>query len=68
MVELIIMACGFATSGPSTCREFAVQFEGVSQFQCAVASQLARAQWAGDHPGYEIKKYRCQHTMRNGKA
>ena len=68
MVELVIMACGFIASGPATCREFAIQFEGVSQFQCVQASQLALAQWAGEHPGFAIRNYRCQRAMINGKA
>lgn len=68
MVELIIIACAFVTSGQPTCREHVLTFENVSVAQCVNGSQLALAQWKAEHENEQIKRFYCQKAKQFGKA
>jgi hypothetical protein len=59
MIELIITACLATNPGP--CKEIRMGFvEGiVDQLSCRKMGMIESARWAGDHPDYVIKGWRC---------
>lgn len=59
MIELVMVACLTAT--PAECREIRLGgVEGVvDQLSCRRMGMLEAARWAGDHPDWTIRSYRC---------
>ena len=66
MIELVILACHFASSGPQTCREYDVPLPDATHLQCVVWQQAELARWASEHPGLAIKRFWCASSQ--GKA
>lgn len=59
MVELLIIAC--LLREPARCEEFHVPFAaGMNVVQCMWQSTIHAAQWAGEHPGWRIRRIRCE--------
>lgn len=59
MIELVFAVC--MVDQPSRCKDVRLNFaaEHVTANQCMMNGQIAMAQWAGDHPNWTIKKWRC---------
>ena len=59
MIELILTVC--ALSQPTSCEQATLPFvdEGESLMQCAMSSPLTIAQWASQHPGRFVARWRC---------
>lgn len=59
MIELVMTVC--LAAQPNDCRQ--VRFghvEGImDQLSCRRMGMLEAARWAGDHPTWIIKSYRC---------
>jgi hypothetical protein len=56
---LVLTVCTLAE--PSICEErrLAVNMDGESLRGCASRAQPYIAQWAGDHPGVHVTRWRC---------
>jgi hypothetical protein len=60
LVELLIVAC--LVKEPARCEEFHVPFvDEMNVVQCMWQSTIHAAEWAADHPEWQIKKIRCDH-------
>jgi hypothetical protein len=58
LVDLIVLAC--MTADPAQCREYHIQFESSQSLRsCMMQAEPYLAQWAGEHPGLSIKRWRC---------
>jgi len=57
MIELLIIAC--LSSSPDQCRPHVVPTPG-SNLECMMSALQSVAQWAGDHPGWTIKRIECR--------
>mgnify|MGYP001405325946 FL=1 len=59
MIELVVAVC--MIDQPSQCKDVYLNFEGesVTAQQCALNGQMEMAKWIGDHPSWQIKKWRC---------
>jgi hypothetical protein len=59
MIELVVAVC--MVDQPTRCRDVTLNFEGesVTAQQCENNSQLAMAQWIGEHPNWVIQKWSC---------
>ena len=58
LVDLILLACALAN--PASCREFHVPFQTSGSLQsCMMLAQPYLAQWASEHPAFQIKRWRC---------
>lgn len=57
MIELAFVAC-LGTQ----CRDFSLTFADVSLMQCqiGIGAQMQIADWKKGHPGWYVKKHRCQ--------
>ena len=66
MITLVILACAFTQSGNQTCSDHVLPMPDATYLQCVTSLQHELAKWAGEHPGYEIKKFQC--TRATGKA
>ena len=59
MVELLIIAC--LLKQPQRCEAFRVPFmEPTSIVQCLWQSTVHAAEWTAQHPGWVIRKVRCE--------
>lgn len=58
LVDLILLACTLAN--PDVCKEYHMLFQTSGSLQsCVAQAQPYLAQWAGEHPAYRIKRWRC---------
>lgn len=58
MFELIISAC--LISSPKDCNEFHLTYLGnITPMQCMIIGQPEMVKWAGSHPKWTIRKWRC---------
>jgi hypothetical protein len=58
LVDLILLAC--ALTNPSACHEYHVLFQSSGSLRsCVMKAEPYLAQWAGEHPGLLIKRWRC---------
>ena len=61
MVELVLIAC--LLKEPKHCEEFHIPFAAEMKTpQCVWQSQMQAAEWAGDHPGWLVRKLSCEMT------
>jgi hypothetical protein len=58
MIELAFTAC--LSTAPDTCESKALQFSDLSMMACVVGAQAQLAEWAGEHPGWHIRRWTCQ--------
>ncbi len=56
-VELVLTVC--MISNPQSCDERRLMVEMGSLRGCMMQAQPYIAQWAGDHPGLSIQRWRC---------
>lgn len=61
-VALIIAAC-VTSNGVESCKEYRVPLiEGVTRKACERHSMIDVAQWSGEHPHLNIRKWKCVDT------
>jgi hypothetical protein len=58
LVDLILLACALAN--PSSCHEYHLLFQTSGSLQsCMMQAQPYLAQWVGEHPAYQVTRWRC---------
>lgn len=59
LIEVVITVCSLAH--PDGCMDKHIQFvdQGASLAQCMMQAPVYLAEWSGDHPDEQIKKWRC---------
>ena len=64
MLSIILSACLIAN--PKQCQDFKIQvdFQMPAKY-CPVRAQPVVAQWAGDHPQWQIERWKCQPSSQN---
>lgn len=59
MLSIILSAC--LVADPAQCREHNLPAQNiVDPTRCVLLAQPFVAQWAGEHPEWEVKKYACR--------
>lgn len=58
MIELLFVV--WLDASPTTCERRAMQFVDVSPMACAMGAQPLLAQWAEEHPGWQVRRWTCQ--------
>ena len=58
---LVVVLSGCLISHPEQCRDFNIEvdFQMPAKY-CTMAAQPVVAQWAGEHPQWEVKSWKCQ--------
>jgi hypothetical protein len=66
MIELLALVCTVI----GTCKDVSLTFgaESVTPMQCLMHAQPVLAKWAGEHPGWEIKRWSCSVAGRFARA
>ena len=65
IVDLILAVC--LIGNPSQCRDEHLYFESHGSLElCMYEAMPAMAQWAGDHPQWRIKGFRCEWADADG--
>jgi hypothetical protein len=61
MIILAFTACKIATA--SVCKDYELSFlenvENVTPQQCMIYGQPQLAKWVSEHPGFQIKRFKC---------
>lgn len=58
LIELVLTIC--AVTQPNNCEERYLQFAWQGTLaQCTMSAQPVIAQWAGEHPKWQVTRYRC---------
>jgi hypothetical protein len=58
MLAIIISAC--MANDPNVCKDYKIPIsDDVDPMNCAMQAPPHFAQWADEHPGWQIKKWRC---------
>ncbi|RFC63012.1 hypothetical protein DYI37_13785 [Fulvimarina endophytica] len=58
LVDLILTVC--MISNPQSCKEERLSFEARSSLaQCVMLSTPYVAKWAGDHPKWKVRSWKC---------
>lgn len=65
MIELAFVVC--LATNTETCRDEAMIFVDMPLNVCSLRAQAELARWAGDHPGWRIRHWKCRH-VEMGKA
>ena len=64
MISIIISAC--LLSDPKVCKDYKIQLgEDVELDKCANNAPPYFVPWAEEHPGWQIKKWRCASGNEN---
>ncbi len=66
-MELIVFVCLAANAAVCEEQHLSVAMEPVPQSLCMVKAMPHLAQWAGDHPQFIIKKWRCGVPGEDGR-
>ena len=58
MINFVISAC--LISSPAVCKDHNIPLDGeYDQKSCMMSAPPYLAQWASDHPAWEIKRWKC---------
>ncbi len=58
MLAIILSAC--MTNDPNVCRDYKIQLqEEMDSMSCAMYAAPYFVPWAEEHPGWQIKRWRC---------
>lgn len=64
MLTIVLSAC--LVADPQQCRDFKIPLDvNMDAMQCAMAAPPYFAQWAGEHPKWQIRRWKCQPTGLN---
>jgi hypothetical protein len=67
LVVLVVTAC--LASSPRVCDDHRIPLEeGISLRSCQIQGQIGLAQWAGEHPGLQIIRWRCETPATEKRA
>lgn len=67
LVLMLITAC--STANPAACRIYPWTLNAdITLRQCQNLGQIGLAEWASQHPGLTIRRYKCVSGGRNGGA
>jgi hypothetical protein len=66
-IDLIVTVC--AVLSPATCEETHLVFSGgASLQQCVMGAPPYIAQWVGEHPKWNVVRWRCEYPHSKDKA
>lgn len=65
MIELVFVAC--LATAPEDCREQSLVYSDVPLGLCLMRAQVELAQWAGNHPDWQIDRWSCHALGARGK-
>jgi hypothetical protein len=57
MIAIILTVC--LAAAPEICRDEQPPIAVISEIQCVMQGQQIAAEWIGDHPKYELRRWRC---------
>ena len=59
MIEIVVMVC--MIDAPTQCRDVNLNFaaENITPMQCVMQGQVEMSKWIDEHPGWQVKKWRC---------
>ena len=64
MLTIILSAC--LVIDPHQCRDFKIPLDvNMDAMQCAMAAPPYFAQWAEEHPKWQIRRWKCQPSGLN---
>jgi hypothetical protein len=64
MLAIILSAC--LTNDPSVCKDYRISVDSnLDTTQCVIYAPPHFAQWAEEHPGWQIKRWRCTTAAEN---
>lgn len=64
MLAIILSAC--MANDPGFCKDYKIQLNSdADPASCAMHAPPHFAQWAQEHPGWQIKKWRCTAASEN---
>ncbi|MGE0024049.1 MAG: hypothetical protein AB7S70_10515 [Hyphomicrobium sp.] len=64
MLSIILSAC--LISDPHSCKDFKIPLDvSMDARQCTMAAPPYFAQWAEEHPNWQIKRWKCQASSLN---
>ncbi|WP_334146488.1 hypothetical protein [Hyphomicrobium sp.] len=64
MLSIILSACLIAD--PTQCRDFKIPLDtSMDALHCAMAAPPYFAQWAEEHPQWQIRRWTCQPSSMN---
>jgi hypothetical protein len=67
MVQIVMLVCRLTQ--PEICEEQHIQFAFQGSLRrCMFAAQTYLAEWAGEHPQWMIKNFRCEYPHGNDRA
>jgi hypothetical protein len=67
MLVLIMTVCSL--SSPGQCNEARLQFAAEESLtQCMMQAQPYIAQWAGEHPGARVTRWRCAYPEHEDRG
>ncbi|MCQ0990115.1 hypothetical protein [Jiella marina] len=59
MIDLVLTVCMVAN--PANCKEERLSYQArATSAQCMMLSSPYVAAWAGDHPQWSVKRWRCE--------
>ena len=65
LIDLILLTCTLVS--PSACHEVHVLIQSSGSLQsCMMQAPPYLAQWADEHPGYRIQRWRCAWPDQEG--
>jgi hypothetical protein len=64
MIAIILSAC--MANQPAVCRDYRIPLHAnADPTHCAAHAPPYFAQWSNEHPGWQIKRWRCAATSEN---
>lgn len=57
MLELVLVAC--LLKDPGHCEAHRLPLEPMGVVECMVTSQQHMVRWVSDHPGWLVRRWRC---------
>lgn len=58
MIEFILVAC--LSGAPDDCRTETRLLAEMTLIQCMTSTQFLAADWAKDHPGWQVQRHSCR--------
>jgi len=64
MLAIVLSAC--LANQPTVCKDYKIPInEGIDASHCMSEAPPYFAQWNEEHPGWQIKRWRCASTSEN---
>lgn len=67
MIVLVLSVC--LAADPDRCKDVNLTFsaDGLTPYECVMRAQPELAKWIGEHPGWQVKKWRCAYPEQLAK-